>query len=682
MINSIMKTVLILISLQLASSLAGADVKHAMSIDDQLRLKRITDTTMTPDGNSVLYTVRFLNWGENDFDTEHFLYRVDDQSTHQFIGKDGGEEFQFSPDGKLLAMLRESGAGGDQSDEDQNEASQIYVMHTEGGEAIQVTSHRGGVSNFKWKANSKGFIFLADDMRTEKAEEEYDMGDDSYFVDIAPNGKHFARYSNFWSIDLSQTDETQLSELKLVIGDFDISPDGQKIVFDARPDSRTNHPGDAELYVFNLAEDKLIQLTKNQAPESNAMWSPDGQSIAYRAPDDKTFELRTGYFWIMNLESRKSHRLDGQMTGELSTEPVWSANGQHLIFTEIHGTNTNLYQIDVESGKAQALTQVTGTLRAHGFSNDGTRMVYSFQDFTTPADLFISDLNAVETQQITNLNPWVKNSLTLSDGQLLNWTSKGGMSIEGVYYPTLNDSDKSPPLIVHVHGGPSGVIENAFRADFQILAGLGFSILAPNYRGSTGYGDKLLTGLIGEVGDGEFIDIMTGVDHTIAEKGVDPDRLGIRGWSWGGVSTSYVITQTDRFKAASIGAMVGNWAAETGPGFNFDVSLWYIGGTPWDNPEEWRKRSSMSHVKNVVTPSIIFHGGKDETSSVGQSLMFYTALRNIGKAPVRYMNFPREQHGFDEPRHIRRQQTEEISWLKKYVVGQDWQADQPDFDHQ
>ena len=132
-------------------------------------------------------------------------------------------------------------------------------------------------------------------------------------------------------------------------------------------------------------------------------------------------------------------------------------------------------------------------------------------------------------------------------------------------------------------------IGNEFRNDFQILAGQGYAIFAPNARGSAGYGDELLRGLIGEVGDGEYQDIMTGVDLVIAEKNVDPDRMGVRGWSWGGVSTSYVITQTDRFKAAPIGAMGGNWAAETGPGFNFDVSLWYIGGMPWDNPEEWRK---------------------------------------------------------------------------------------------
>ena len=150
--------------------------------------------------------------------------------------------------------------------------------------------------------------------------------------------------------------------------------------------------------------------------------------------------------------------------------------------------------------------------------------------------------------------------------------------------------------------------------------------------------------------------------------------MGIRGWSWGGVSVSYAITQTQRFKAASIGAMVGNWAAETGPGYNSDVAMWYIGGTPWDNPEEWAKRSSITHVKNITTASIILHGGNDTQSSVAQALMFFTAIRDIGKAPARYIKFSRQGHGLHEPRMKRIRQIEEIKWFKKYIDGENWQA--------
>jgi len=642
--------VMLLVSTLWTSFSAVADERRPMTIDDGLNLKRVDEAIISPDGNSVIYSVAKLDWEENEYTNEYFLYRDSSRDTRNFIGEEGGEDFQFSPDGGRVAFLREPDSNDEEDREGQPGKSQIYVIPVDGGEAIPVTKHRGGVRSFKWMPDGEGLLFVADDMEAEEIEKERELGDDSYFVDLAPNGKHASRYSNFWEIDLAKKEEQQLSSMKLVVRDFDVSPDQSRVIFVARPDTRTNHPGDAELYLLTLEDKSIARLTDNAAPESSVMWSPDGDLIAYRAPDDRIHELRSGYFWILNPESGESRRLDGQSTGELSTEASWSADSRYLIYNEVHGTNTNLYRISVRNGEAQALTDITGTLRAHGFSSETNRMVFSRQNFTAPPDLYVGDLRGRQARQITDLNPWVKDSLALSDGELLTWSSKGEMQIEGVYYPAIgNNADKSP-LIVNIHGGPAGVIQNAFREDFQILAGQGYAIFAPNFRGSSGYGDELLRGLIGEVGDGEFQDVMTGVD----------------------LGTSYVITQTDRFKAASIGAMVGNWAAETGPGFNFDVSLWYIGGMPWENPEEWRKRSSISHVKNISTPSIIFHGGNDETSSVGQALMFYTALREIGEVPVKYMKFPREGHGIREPRHRRRLEGEEITWFKKYIDDKEW----------
>jgi dipeptidyl aminopeptidase/acylaminoacyl peptidase len=237
------------------------------------------------------------------------------------------------------------------------------------------------------------------------------------------------------------------------------------------------------------------------------------------------------------------------------------------------------------------------------------------------------------------------------------------------YMPVNHKKGKKVPLIVHIHGGPAGVTENSFRPELQVFCGLGYAVLGPNYRGSTGYGDKILRGLMGEVGDGEHADIMSGVDYVIANYDIDPERMGVRGWSWGGVSTGYLVTHVHRFKAAVAGAGVYNWAAECGPGYSYDVNLWYIGGTPWDNPQEWAERSAITYAKNVKTPLLLLHGGSDTVSSVNQSLMYFTALRDIGKIPVRYIKFPRQGHGIDEPRLERIRRMEEIRWFKKYIKG-------------
>ncbi len=165
---------------------------------------------------------------------------------------------------------------------------------------------------------------------------------------------------------------------------------------------------------------------------------------------------------------------------------------------------------------------------------------------------------------------------------------------------------------------------------------------------------------------------MNGVDYVIEQGFIDKDRLGVKGWSYGGILGGWTITQTDRFKAASIGAGVYDWSSEYGPGFNFDVRLWHIGGTPWDNPEGYKKQSTLTYVENITTPTLIIHGMKDTTDTESQSMSLFTAIKDIGKAPVRYLRAPREGHGFREARHQRIRDIEEIKWMQKYVREIDW----------
>ena len=660
--------------------LCGASyAQESFTIDDALRMDNVGDVKILPDGSSVFYSISSLDWSKNKQTKRYFLASADGSSVMEYISRTGDESFSFSPDGKSLAFLREV-----ESDDDSDEPKmQLFIMPTNGGEAIQVSEHPGKIVDYKWSPNVETIFFVAEEVYDEETEKEIKLGADPVFVDEAPNGKERARFSNIWELDMIDSkDARKITDEKLIIDEFALGTDNATIIFVARPDDRTNYGHFAELYIYR--DGKLEQLTSNEAPESLPLISPDASKLAYRAPSDEDFELRAGYFWVMDLETREKHRLDGQMTGEVLGAVTWSADSTSLIYNEQHGVNTNLYEINTVNGVAKALTNKTGIHRAQGFSADAKTMAYVFEDHTSPRDVYVRDLSMSEPVRLTDANPWIREDRTLTQGEVLQWEGKGGMPINGIYYPPVRKgrSSEKDPLIVYIHGGPPAAWEANFQKDFQIMTNAGYAILAPNPRGSQGYGEEFLQALRGEVGDGEFIDMMNGVDHVIANKNVDPDRLGVSGWSWGGVAASYTITQTQRFKAASIGAMVGNWAAETGPGFNFDVALWYIGGTPWDNPKEWAKRSSITHVKNVTTPSIIFHGGEDTTSSVGQSLMFFTALRDIGKAPVRYIKFPRQGHGVEEPRLLRILYSNELQWFKKYIDGIEWEIPPASFDTQ
>jgi dipeptidyl aminopeptidase/acylaminoacyl peptidase len=306
------------------------------------------------------------------------------------------------------------------------------------------------------------------------------------------------------------------------------------------------------------------------------------------------------------------------------------------------------------------------------YSQDRETIAYTFNDFDTPNDLFISGIDGSGSVRLTRANEWVEREILLPKTQVIQWRSNDGMPIEGIFMlPAGNREGTKPPLILQIHGGPDGYWANTFEPDLIIYTGLGYAVLGPNVRGSSGYGDDLLRGLMGDMGGGEYFDLMTGVDHVIAAGHVDPERMGAAGWSWGGVLGGWVITQTDRFKAASVGAGVSNWIGESGPGFNWDISNWHIGGKHWTNREEWRRRSAINFVENVTTPTLFLHGEKDQTSSTNQSMVYFDALQERG-VPTRFIKFPRQKHGIREPRLLRVRLVEEFLWMQKYVLGVEW----------
>ena len=298
-------------------------------------------------------------------------------------------------------------------------------------------------------------------------------------------------------------------------------------------------------------------------------------------------------------------------------------------------------------------------------------MAYTYQDFTTPPDVYSSMTGRLDPVRLTNANPWVTD-VALAQLEVVQWKSRDGLEIEGLMVvPHDYQPDQKRPLLLHIHGGPAGVFTNTFQTRAHVYAGLGYVQLMPNVRGSSGYTDELLRGNMADIGGGDYWDVMTGVDWAVEHGYTHEDSLALRGWSYGGILGGWTITQTNRFKAASIGAMVSDWTSEYGPGFNFDVRLWYIGGTPWENPEAWREKSALNHVANVTTPTILFHGVNDRTDTEQQSMMFFAALKDRG-VETRYLQFPREPHGFREPRHQRTRDIEEIVWIQKYLRGIEW----------
>ena len=656
--EKVMRNLTLLIVFVLAVPVAGQE-RRAMTTDDGLDMVQVGGAMISPDGSWVLFSKSELNWEENERKTTWWRVSAEGGEPYRYIGDDGGGNFQFSPDGSRLAFTRSV-----------DDESQLFLLPTTGGEAVQLSEHETSIGSYAWSEDGSKIIFVATEPRTDEEEEAREAGYDAIFVDEGPNGQQSGNWNNLWLIEVESGAERRLTDTDHRIGSFSVAPNGDRILFTSRIENRRNQQNLSEIQLLEVETGTIRQLTDNSAPEGRLSWAPDGRSFAYTARTDGEWELLLDKIWVMDPDGGGRRIVSGAFDGNIGNF-VWAPDASAILFSGLHGTNNNLYRINLGSDSIEQITSSVGSLAPSSFSRDRAKMAYVFQDFDTPADIWVGLTDGTGAVQLTDVNSTITDELVLGQGEVIRWESRDGTEIEGILMLPAEYQSGVLPLLLHIHGGPAGVFRNSFSASNHVWAGLGYAQLFPNVRGSSGYNDDLLRGNLRDIGSGDYEDLMTGVDELISRGIADPDKLGLRGWSYGGILGGWTITQTDRFKGASVGAMVSDWTSEYGPGFNHDVRLWYIGGTPWDNTDEWRERSALTHVANVTTPTLVLHGINDRTDTEPQSMMFFQALKDQGKI-TRYIRFPREPHGFQEPRHQRTRDVEEIRWIQKYVRNIEW----------
>ena len=651
-----------------------ADQVSAMTTDDILDLVGMSDAEISPDGEWILYSRSDLKWGDNKRESYLWMVSADGADHFQFTSHAGDGSAGWSPDGRMIAFLSSRKAGGGVGDEgDENGGGrQIWLIRTRGGEAWQLTEHDGGVSAFEWSPDGHSIVFRASDTKSKEEKEAEEGGDDAIYVDEGPNGQGRRSWSNLWTISIDDRTERQITSGDWAVAGFAISPDGKTIAFHARRERERNNGNLTEIYTVGIVEGEIERLTDNRSPESGVKWSPDGRSISYTAAHDAEWELYNRKIRIMEVDTKVSRVLTDGYDGNIGTYE-WSPDGSKVLFAGQHRTMNNLFEVDAESGAVKQLTEEEGVFQVSSFSADRKRAAALYETPQTPRSLYLLDRTTLKRTELVDLNPDAE-SFEMPRAEVVRWKSKDGTEIEGVLHlPHDYQEGTRLPFILSIHGGPAGVWRYNFNSSAAVLTGLGYAVLSPNVRGSSGYSDALLRGNLNDIGGGDYWDAMTGVDAMIDRGIADPERLAVRGWSYGGILGGWAITQTDRFKAASLGAMVADWTSEYAMGFNNDIRYWYIGGTPWENPEGYRRQSAFTYIDNVSTPTILFHGERDTTDTIGQSMIFYQGLKDRG-VDTRFIRFPREPHGFREPRHQRIRDIEEIAWFEKYVRGRDFEV--------
>jgi len=593
-----------------------------MTVDDTLNMIQIDDVQLSPDGSRVMYSLSRLDWDQNKRLKSLYIMPADSGAAIKMNVLDKSRDYRFTPEGTHISYLAPDSTG----------YNQLFVIPVDGTFTLQLSYHKSGISSYTWTPDGLSILFLADEYDEDEAA-RMKKGDDAVYIDEGPNGQFRQQWNNLWLLDVATQRERRITDE------------------DMRIDKR--------------------QLNSNLIPEGRLLWAPDGKKFVFTMVDDQKWEWGAEKLYVMDAATRDYHLLSGNFEGNIRYT-TWTSDSKSILFSGEYKTSSNLFRLDAETGAISALTNQRGSIRVHGISRDGGRMVYTYSDFSTPPDLYSSLTLEYAPVRLTDVNPWIRNEIELAQGSVVKWKSRYDWEIEGILHlPAGYRDGERLPLIVHVHGGPSGHFANSFSARNQIWAELGYVQLSPNYRGSGGYGDKFQRGNMFDIGGGEFEDLMTGVDYVIESGYADPGQLGIRGWSWGGVLGGWTITQTNRFKAASLGAMVCDWTTEYANGFGYNIVRWFIGGYYWNNPDGWRTRSSLTHIKNVTTPAIFFHGANDRTCSPPQSMNYASALKDRG-VPCRLIMFPREGHGIREPHHQRIRDIEEIRWMQKYIRGIEW----------
>jgi dipeptidyl aminopeptidase/acylaminoacyl peptidase len=630
----------------------------------QLKVKAVGQPRVSPDGSRVLYTVNeaVMAPDKSEFVTQIWVANVATKQSMQLtFGEKSSTNPKWSPDGKWIAFTSNR----------KDNKNQLYRLSMDGGEAEPLTEVKSAVGNFEWSPDGRHIAFTMTDAKTEE-EEKNDKGKNDFrWVD--ENLKMARLYVVPVQKDANgKRDPRKLTTGNYQVGAFDWAPDSSRIAFSHSKSANANDWPTADASIVDVASGNVTVLANTAAAEDSPMYSPDGKSIALVVSDNPPRWAQSGTIQIFPANGGQAKSLMASYDGQPGIAG-WSADSKRIYFTEAKGTGTQLYVVDVAANRIDEIKTTPAVLGGMNLNKTGTIFGFTRQTSDTPADAYISSVTEFAPVQITRVNAGGQMP-AVGKTEVIRWKSKDGKEIEGLLtYPVNYQAGQRVPLILNIHGGPAGVFVQTFvggRGVYPLatFSSRGYAILRPNPRGSSGYGVDFRRANTKDWGFGDYQDLMTGVDRVIEMGVADPDRLGVMGWSYGGFMTSWVVTQTNRFKAASAGAPVTNLMSFNGtadiPAFIPD----YFGGQFWEVLDLYQKHSPIFNVKSVTTPTMIQHGEADVRVPISQGYEFYNALKVKG-VPTRMIVLPRQPHGPNEPKMQLAAMDANLEWFEKYIGG-------------
>ena len=625
---------------------------------DALRVARVSSPRISPDGTKVAYLV-----AENEMEKDKpgkFVTQVwvvpttgPASAARQYTrGEKSASGLAWAPDGKTIAFIMDAG-------EEKEAKPQVWFMYVDGGEPWQVTKHKTGVRGFQFSPDGKALLLTATAATPEDEEKRTKVKDDAVIVD------HDYKMAQLWTWNIASGEEKQRTKDGATVSDARWSPDGTRVTFTSYPTPRQDDTALATAWVLDLTSGSKRKVAETRDATHTARWSADGKRIAFlTSAGPAIYQVN---LFVVDANGGPPKKLTNSF--ELNAgEPHWSKDGGQIYFDSDDHEALRIYTADVAAGTVKPLTDATRVAGLAEVSADGQIAVGTTGDSTHPDDVFRSDLHFGSLEKITNQNAWLS-EYALAESEVVKWkSSKDGLEIEGIVTKPVDwDGVKKSPFLLNPHGGPTGASLLSFSPTEQVLAANGYMLLQPNFRGSSGRGEKFASANQNDWGGGDYRDDMSGVQAMVDKGWADPERLGAFGWSYGGYMTMWIDTQTDKFKAISPGAglpdLVSMYAQTD---IHRYMTIFYGAKTPWENYQEYWDHSPMKFIGNVKTPTMILHGQADTRVPIPQAEEFYRGLYDR-RVPVEYVTYPRENHGFVEPRHIQDRLQRYLVFFGKYL---------------
>jgi dipeptidyl aminopeptidase/acylaminoacyl peptidase len=584
--------------------------------------------------------------------------------------KEGVSTFAFSKDGKWL-VYRSGKAGEEQ-------LYRVPVAGLDSAKAEQITRHPTGVGIWRFAPAGNRIYFITAD--TIDLDEK--LRREKRFTVNIRNPE--SPLSSLWAFDVDGKKTTRLTkDTSITVTDFEISDDGKWVSFRGISSNRfkrniTEQAINGDDFLLETATGQIERLTNNtEVAESTPSFSPDSKWMAFSAPDDLTkYSMKNNRVYVRAVADKGGQwrKLGSEFDGDV-TVGFWSDDSKTIYFNEGVKATNQVLALDVASGKVRQLTNEKASVAAN-MDDDTRAILISYADPTTPNTIFtVGSMDRIGTKsswkQLTDANPQVRN-IALGEEEEISWKSSDGRTVGGILVkPVGYRQGQRYPLIVAIHGGPAAADVLGFNGGYgaQSYAGAGYAVLKPNYRGSTNYGEKHKTDIVGDYFRLGYDDIMTGVNYLIAQGIVDSTKMGVLGWSAGGHWSNWILTHTNRFKAISTGAGTTNWISMYAESDVQRNRQFYLGNKlPYDNFDAYWNQSPIKYIKNAKTPTMIHVVHDDPRVPRPQSEELFMALRQLG-VPVEFYVYPGASHGIPDPRNQLVKSTAEMAWMDYWVRG-------------